>query len=126
MLERLVANLVDNAIRHNMPGGRVEIITSTRDRHAFVSVTNTGPAVPPEDIQRLLQPFQRLGRARTRHNDGHDLGLSIVQAIVDVHGAALRVTSPPEGGLAVDVSFPPVSGSRRRVLFAPARIRRVA
>ena len=66
LLERLIANLIDNAIRHNTPGGRVEITTGTRDRHAFVSIANTGPTVPPEEIQRLFQPFQRLGGARTR------------------------------------------------------------
>ena len=97
LLERLIANLIDNAIRHNIPGGHVEITTGTRDRHAFVSITNTGPTIPPEQIQRLFQPFQRLGGARTRHNGGHGLGLSIVQAIANAHGAELSARARPRG-----------------------------
>ena len=81
LVERLIANLLDNAIRHNTPGGDVEISTGTSERHAFMSITNTGPAIPPEEIQRLFQPFQRLGGARTRHNSGHGLGLSLAATI---------------------------------------------
>jgi signal transduction histidine kinase len=105
LLERLIANLIDNAIRHNTSGGRVEITTGTRDRHAFVSITNTGPPVPPEQVQRLLQPFQRLGGDRTGHDGGHGLGLSIVQAIANAHRAELTARARPEGGLTVEVSF---------------------
>jgi signal transduction histidine kinase len=107
LLEPLIANLLDNAIRHNTRGGYVEIATGIRDRHAFVSVANTGPTVPPEQMQRLFQPFQRLGDARTHHNDGHGLGLSIVQAIADAHRAELSAHARPGGGLAIEVSFPP-------------------
>jgi signal transduction histidine kinase len=81
LLERLIANLIDNTIRHNTPGGHVEITTGTRDRRPFLVIANTGPTIPPEEIRRLFQPFQRLDGARTRHNKGHGLGLSIVQAI---------------------------------------------
>ena len=106
LLERLIANLIDNAIRHNNAGGYVEIATGTRDRHAFVSIANTGPTVPPEQIQRLFEPFQRLGGARTHHNNGYGLGLSIVQAIAKAHGAKLTARARPEGGLSIEVSFP--------------------
>jgi signal transduction histidine kinase len=111
LVERLVANLVDNAIRHNTPGGRIEIATGVRDRRAFVSIANTGPAVPPEEIERLFRPFERLGSARTRHNNGHGLGLSIVQAIANAHGAQLSARARPQGGLTIDVSFPPAAGA---------------
>jgi signal transduction histidine kinase len=114
LLERLIANLLDNAIRHNVPGGQVEVTTGTRDRHAFLSITNTGPVVPPEQIQRLYQPFQRLGGARIHHSNGHGLGLglSIVQAISSAHHAQLTTRSRPQGGLTVEVAFPAVvSGS---------------
>jgi signal transduction histidine kinase len=122
LLERLIANLIDNAIRHNSPGGYVEIATGTRDRHAFVSIANTGPTVPPEQIERLFQPFQRLDGARTRHNQGHGLGLSIVQAIANAHHAELNARAQPEGGLAIEVSFPPSTGASSRVTSAlPAR-----
>jgi signal transduction histidine kinase len=111
LVERLIANLLDNAIRHNAPGGHVEITTGTRDQHAFVSITNTGPAVPPEQIQRLLQPFQRLDGARTEHKGGHGLGLSIVQAIATAHRAELITRPRAPGGLTIEVSFLPATGA---------------
>jgi len=111
LLERLIANLLDNAIRHNTSGGHVEITTGTRDRHAFMSITNTGPTVPPEQIQRLFQPFQRLNGARTQHKGGHGLGLSIVQAIANAHHVELITRARPQGGLTIEVSFPLSSGA---------------
>jgi signal transduction histidine kinase len=110
LLACLIANLLDNAIHHNIRGGRVDITTGTRDCHAFLAITNTGPAVPPEQIQRLLQPFQRLAGARTRRDNGHGLGLSIVQSIASAHRAELITRARPQGGLTIDVSFPPASG----------------
>jgi signal transduction histidine kinase len=114
LIERLITNLIDNATRHNTPGGRVEITTGTRDRRAFLSVANAGPPVPPEQIERLFQPFQRLVDARTRHDHGHGLGLSIVQAIADAHRAELTAHARPEGGLAIELSFPPVARAASR------------
>jgi signal transduction histidine kinase len=105
LLERLVANLIDNAIRHNISGGGIEIVTGTRDGYAKVSVANTGPSVPPEEVDRLFQPFQRLAGPRTNHNNGHGLGLSIVQAIAKAHGAELRAQARPDGGLLVEVAL---------------------
>jgi signal transduction histidine kinase len=124
LIERLIANLIDNAIRHNTANGHIEIATGTRDRHAFVSITNTGPAVPPEEIQRLFQPFQRLGSARTRHNNGHGLGLSIVHAIATAHDATLNAHARPQGGLTIEVSFPPPSGASSGGTFAAALTKR--
>jgi signal transduction histidine kinase len=121
LVERLIVNLIDNAIRHNTPGGHVEITTGSRDRHAFISITNTGPTVPPEQVQRLLQPFERLGGARTHHNSGHGLGLAIVQAIANAHRAELSARPRPEGGLTLEVSFPPASGAGSAVTLATAR-----
>jgi signal transduction histidine kinase len=123
LIERLIANLIDNAIRHNTPGGQIDVATGTDDGHAVVSITNTGPAVPPEEIQRLFQPFQRLASARTRHS-GHGLGLSIVQAIATAHGAELSARARPQGGLTVDVSFPPPTGAGPPVTVAAARTKR--
>jgi signal transduction histidine kinase len=121
LLERLIANLIDNAIRHNTPGGHIEVTTGTRDRHAFVSMANTGPRIPPEQLQRLFQPFQRLDGARTRHNNGHGLGLSIVQAIANAHHAELNARPRAEGGLAIEISFPPATGAGFGATFATAR-----
>ncbi|WP_206060908.1 sensor histidine kinase [Nonomuraea basaltis] len=105
LVERLVANLVDNAISYNVPDGRVEVATGTEGARSFLSVTNTGPPVPPEMVDQLLSPFQRLDR--TADDDGHHgLGLSIVQSISAAHSADLTVGARPEGGLAIRVLFP--------------------
>ena len=109
LAERLVANLIGNAMRHNVPGGRVEVATATRHGRAAFSVTNTGPVIPPAEVDRLFRPFHRQGGRRT-HN-GHGLGLSIVRAIATAHGAAIDARARPEGGLHIQVSFPAGNGS---------------
>ena len=106
LIERLIANLIDNAVRHNVPGGRVEARTRTSAGQAVISVTNTGQVIPAEAVERLLQPFKRLRPDRTGHHDGSGLGLSIVQAIADAHDATLTVHPQPDGGLRVQASFP--------------------
>jgi signal transduction histidine kinase len=109
LVESLVANLVDNALRHNSPRGRVEIATATTAGRASVTVTNTGTVIPPTEVERLFQPFQRLGGQRVQHTDGHGLGLAIAIAIADAHGATLIPRARPEGGLEIAVSFPETS-----------------
>jgi signal transduction histidine kinase len=110
LAERLVGNLIDNALRHNLPDGRVDVTTATRDGQAVLSVSNTGPLVPAAELDRLFQPFQRLGADRTDHSDGTGLGLSIVAAIAIAHGATLTSQARPDGGLHVEVGFPPAGG----------------
>ena len=106
LTESLVANLADNALAYNVPGGWADIRTETRDGQAVLSVSNTGPAVPPEEVERLFQPFQRLGVARVRNAGGHGLGLAIVRAIADAHDATVTARAREGGGLDIDVSFP--------------------
>jgi signal transduction histidine kinase len=103
LVQRLVANLVDNAMGYNIPGGQVEITTCTDGGRAVVSVSNTGPTVPPEHVERLFEPFQRLGR--TAGGGHHGLGLSIVRAIAGAHNAVIVARARPEGGLVVEVAF---------------------
>ena len=105
LVERLVGNLVENALRHNVECGRIEVRTETRSGQALICVTNTGPVVPAEDIERLFEPFRSAETDRTRR-DGHGLGLSIVRAIADAHGGAVTVEPQSEGGLHVEVAFP--------------------
>ncbi|HVX44039.1 MAG TPA: HAMP domain-containing sensor histidine kinase [Mycobacteriales bacterium] len=106
LAERLITNLIDNALRHNVPGGHVDIATGTTAEHAFVSVANSGPAVPAGEVDRLFQPFQRLGADSTDHSDGLGLGLSIVQAVAEAHHAGIQARPRPGGGLHVRVAFP--------------------
>jgi signal transduction histidine kinase len=112
LTERLVANLADNALHYNMPGGHVQVTTRTADGHTYLRVTNTGPQVPAAQVQRLLQPFQRLSPDRAAPASGSGLGLSIVAAIAGAHGAVLSACPGPHGGLDVEVTFPPPATSR--------------
>jgi signal transduction histidine kinase len=107
LIQQMVTNLIDNAVRHNIPGGDVRVATGTSDGHAVLSVANSGQAIPLAEVSRLFQPFQRLGPRHARRDGGHGLGLSIVRAIATAHGAAIAAHALPGGGLAVDVTFPP-------------------
>jgi signal transduction histidine kinase len=113
LVERLVGNLVENAVRHNEPGGRVQVTT----RPGHVRVENTGSAISPADVRRLAEPFERLGR--DTDGPGAGLGLSIVRAVADAHGAELRLEPRAGGGLEVTVTFPHSSPSG----ISPARNR---
>jgi signal transduction histidine kinase len=101
----LVANLVDNALRHNVAAGWIEVVTATAGGSARLSVSNSGPVIPPGEIDRLFQPFQQLGSERMRHADGHGLGLAIVEAIARTHRAAIEPAARPGGGLDITVAF---------------------
>ncbi len=107
LIERLIGNLVDNAVGHNLPDGHVQISTNTAHGRAVFAVSNSGPTIPPSEIERLFQPFQRLDPRRVQHKNGHGLGLSIVHAIATAHGATISAQPLPEGGLSLSVVFPP-------------------
>jgi signal transduction histidine kinase len=118
LVESLVANLVDNAIRHNLADGHVSVTTSLSEHGARITVTNTGPVIPDDEVDRLFVPFQRLHTERTRHPDGHGLGLAIVRAIATTHRAVLTAKALESGGLDVRVAFPfhpPVGNPTRPV-----------
>jgi signal transduction histidine kinase len=104
MLERLVANLLDNAERYNIAGGTVTIFTRTKDGASLVRVVNTGPVVPPDQVDRLFLPFTRLND-RTRH-EGFGLGLALVSSIAAVHDGSVDATANPAGGLDITVRLP--------------------
>lgn len=128
LVERAVANLADNAVRHNTAGGTIWVTTGSEDGRAVLTVANTGPPIAAGDTARLLAPFQRGrhgDRTRSRPGDGLGLGLSIVQAIAAAHGAAFRVTPRLDGGgltarlvfpapVGVFTSFPLLDGCRWR------------
>ncbi len=106
LVQRLIANLIDNAIEHNVDGGRVEVTTTTTGDVALVSITNTGPRISPAEAERLLEPFYRGDATRAADGTGHHgLGLSIVRAIAHAHDASLSVEPRPDGGLTVTVGL---------------------
>jgi len=105
LVGRLVSNLVDNALRHNVAGGSARIVVRTRTTDVDLAVANTGPVVAAEEVARLLAPFQRVAGARVGHGEGLGLGLSIVAAIANAHDAPLEVKPGAHGGLEISVRF---------------------
>jgi len=110
LLERLLANLVGNAIRYNQPGGWAQVEVASEPR-LVLRVSNTGQSVPAEEVSALFEPFRRLTADRTDHGGGAGLGLSIVRSITAAHGGTLRASPRPEGGLIVEIDLPPVSAA---------------
>jgi signal transduction histidine kinase len=108
LTERLVANLVDNAVRHNAVPGWITAATQTSRGRTILSVANSGPVIPPEHVARLFEPFQRLTSTHNGHvsDGGLGLGLSIVEAIAAAHSATLTARPQPGGGMTIQVSFP--------------------
>ena len=104
LLERLAENLVENGVRYNAPGGFVAVHTGARDGEALLRVVNSGPHVPVATAERLLEPFERGGRARDDRGAG--LGLSIVRSVAEAHGGRVTLEPRAGGGLAVDVVLP--------------------
>ena len=106
LLERLVHNLVENAVRHNQPGGWLRVASGVVAGRATLTVTNTGPAVAPYDIDTIFQPFRRLSGDRVRSDRGFGLGLSIVRAVARAHGGEVSAAPRTGGGLTVTVALP--------------------
>jgi signal transduction histidine kinase len=104
LLERLVANLLDNAERYNIAGGTVTISTTAHDTTSVLRVVNTGAVVPADMVERLFLPFTRLDD-RTRH-DGFGLGLALVSSIAAVHNGTVHAAAVPAGGLDITVRLP--------------------
>jgi signal transduction histidine kinase len=120
LVERLVANLLDNAIRYNVAGGTVNVETGIRAGEARLAVTNDGQIVDSDEMELLYEPFVRAGAERTATGEGFGLGLCIVRAVAASHGATLDTVARPEGGLAVEVRFPAAvdKGGRAHFLVA--------
>jgi signal transduction histidine kinase len=104
LIERLVANLVDNAVRYNTAAGDIWVSTCTVAGQSHLTVANTGPLISTSDAARIFQPFQRLND-RTSH-EGFGLGLTIVASIAAVHGGTATAHPRDDGGLSIDVTFP--------------------
>jgi signal transduction histidine kinase len=114
LLERVAGNLVENAVRHNVPAGCVEIRTGLRGPVAELRVSSGGPVIAPERVEELFEPFRRGPVDRTADTPGSGLGLSIVRAVVHAHGGTVSAEPVPGGGLAVTVHIPARAGSAPR------------
>ncbi|MEV4712488.1 ATP-binding protein [Micromonospora sp. NPDC049374] len=103
LLERLVTNLVENAIKYNRPGGTLTVAVG---RSPALTVVNTGQVVPAEAVAGLFEPFRRLARDRTNHSGGAGLGLAIARSITQAHDGLIAARPAEYGGLRVDVQLP--------------------
>jgi signal transduction histidine kinase len=105
LLERLIGNLVENAVRHNVTGGWLRVTCGAADGRVWLHVANGGQVIAPSDVDLLFEPFRRGGKVRTATR-GSGLGLSIVRLIVEAHHGRLQAAAPPFGGLAVRIELP--------------------
>jgi signal transduction histidine kinase len=110
LLERMVGNLVDNAVRHNIRGGWISIRTGTGGQEAQFAIANSGPVISEELVPSLFEPFRRV-EERTSLQDGTGLGLAIVRSIGTAHGACVEAHSLPAGGLGILVTLPLAGGA---------------
>ena len=106
LLQRMSGNLVENAVRHNKPGGWFSVKTYLRDGRAILEVANSGSVVSPEDTERLFERFYRPDKSRSRKTGGFGLGLSIVKSVVTALNGTIALEAPETGGLKVTVSLP--------------------
>ncbi|MBT2225558.1 cell wall metabolism sensor histidine kinase WalK [Nonomuraea sp. NEAU-A123] len=106
LVERLVQNLVENAIRHNQPKGEVWVTTRRRAEQVELVVANTGLHVPPYEIETIFEPFRRLHGDRLRSDRGSGLGLSIVRVITEAHRGTVVARPRDEGGLTITIELP--------------------
>jgi len=121
LVEVLATNVVDNAVRHNVIGGRVEVSVGRDGGKVVLAVRNTGAVIPAGDVEGLFEAFRRGGGARQTAADGHGLGLAIARAVATAHGAQVEATARPAGGLVLVVRFPLAGdGARAARADAPA------
>jgi signal transduction histidine kinase len=105
LVGRLVWNLVDNAVRHNVADGWIRVRTGTDDGAPYLRVANSGEVIPDSAVGTLAEPFRRLAE-RTGQGGGFGLGLSIVRSVCNAHGATMTVTNPARGGLDILIRMP--------------------
>ena len=106
LLERLIDNLVGNAVRYALPGSLVRVDTDRRPDGAVLRIANSGEVIGPDELPHLFERFYRRGTSRGRDSGGSGLGLAIVAAVADVHGGSYAAEAPAEGGLVVTVTLP--------------------
>jgi signal transduction histidine kinase len=117
LLERMITNLVGNAVRHNESGGWISLRTGSSPGAAYVEIANGGPVIPDDKVAGLFEPFRRM-ESRTGSSDGVGLGLSIVRSVATAHHATVTARSQPGGGLAISVVIPREYVDLNRLDFA--------
>ena len=113
LLERLIGNLVENGVRHNVDGGWLRVSTGETEGRAWLHVSNGGPMIAAAEVDSLFEPFRRGGRVRTATR-GAGLGLAIVRLIVDAHHGRIQAAAPPFGGLALRIELPRHTGPKHQ------------
>ncbi len=105
-LQRVLINLVDNAIKYNMDGGKIEITAESRNNVVYLSVFNTGSGIPEKDIDRVFEQFYRVEKSRSSQYGGSGLGLTIVKRIIELHRGNITIESEPNAGTRVNIHLP--------------------
>ena len=114
-LYQIVLNLVENAIKYNREGGRVDVSLKNNDGLVTLTVDDTGVGVPSQDLPYIFDRFYRVDKARSREAGGSGLGLSIVKSTAEKHGGEIRAERREEGGMRFSVTFPVYTTSRKDV-----------
>jgi len=105
-LNQVVRNLVRNAVAHTDPGDRVDVSARGLDGSLEIEISDTGPGIPADQLDRIFERFHRLDPGRSRDTGGAGLGLAIARAIVEGHGGRLVTAASPLGGLAIRFELP--------------------
>ena len=121
LLERLVSNLIDNAVKHNVTGGWVRASTKTGTAIAEITVANGGEHIPADQVPGLFEPFRRLA-GRTGNQPGTGLGLSIVASVANAHGGHAKARARPDGGLDVQITLPATANEYRPAAYQPQTV----
>lgn len=105
-LHRAMVNLVDNAIKYNTKGGRIEITVEAKNTNVYVSISNSGKGIPEEDINRVFEQFYRVEKSRSLQHGGSGIGLAIVKRIIELHGGSISIESEPDAWTRVNIYLP--------------------
>jgi len=118
LLHSAVENVVRNAIRYTQEGTSVDVVLTTESnagaQEAVLRVSDAGPGVPPEALEKLFEPFYRLDDARGRQTGGVGLGLAITERAVRFHGGKVRASNRDGGGLIVEIRLPMIAAPKRQ------------
>jgi two-component system OmpR family sensor kinase len=109
-LRQVVANLLDNALRHTPEGARIHVALQIHDGHAVLAVADDGPGLEPDVAAKVFEPFFRADTSRARESGGAGLGLAIVAAIVEAHDGGVRLDTAPGAGATFTVTLPLLGG----------------